>query len=93
MSIVSSIPRKHARSTPAATFARVNLRNFCLHKRPSFLASRRFAKGKPDTDALMTYLSLNDSEMVHFLYPFCNDVVKAKENINACFVWFGKVWY
>jgi len=28
---------------PAATFARVNLRNFCNRKRPSFLASRRFA--------------------------------------------------
>jgi hypothetical protein len=28
---------------PAATFARVRLRNFCWRKRPSFLASRRFA--------------------------------------------------
>jgi hypothetical protein len=34
---------------PAATFARVRLRNFCICKRPSFLDSRRFAKGKPDT--------------------------------------------
>jgi len=31
------------------------LRNFCLRKRPSFLASRRFATGKSAADALMMY--------------------------------------
>jgi len=41
---------------PAATFARVRLRNFCIRKRPSFLASRRFAQGIPDTIVLMNYL-------------------------------------
>ena len=34
---------------PAASLARVRLRNFCLRKRPSFLASRRFAYGITDT--------------------------------------------
>ena len=37
--------------SPAENFARVRLRNFCLCKRPSFLASRRFASGKPDTSS------------------------------------------
>jgi hypothetical protein len=34
---------------PAATFARVQFRNFCFRKRPSFLAPRRSACGIPDT--------------------------------------------
>ena len=34
---------------PAASLAPVRLRNFCLRKRPSFLASRRFAYGITDT--------------------------------------------
>lgn len=33
--------------TPAATFARVQLQNFCFRKRPSFLASRRSAQEYP----------------------------------------------
>ena len=37
--------------SPAENFARVRLRNFCLCKRPSFLTSRRFASGKPDTSS------------------------------------------
>ena len=36
-------PRKQAHFAPAVSIARVRLRNFCLRKRPSFLASRRFA--------------------------------------------------
>jgi len=32
---------------PAASLTRVRLRNFCLRKRPSFLASRRFAQENP----------------------------------------------
>jgi hypothetical protein len=42
-----AIPCKHAHCAPAASFARVRLRNFCLCKRPSFLASRRFAQENP----------------------------------------------
>ena len=34
---------------PAASLARVRFRNFCLRKRPSFLAARRFAYGITDT--------------------------------------------
>jgi len=49
---VSGIPRKHALFVPATTFTRVRLRIFCLRKRPSFLASRRFAQENP-THALM----------------------------------------
>ena len=48
---MSGIPCKHAHSVPATPFARVQLRNFCSRKRPSFLASRRFAKGIPETAA------------------------------------------
>lgn len=49
---------------PAATLARVRLQNFCLRKRPSFLASRRFACGIPDTHAndkfgIMTYVLIS----------------------------------
>ena len=54
-----TIPLKHAhvarlrsqlnRAAPAAPIARVRLRNFCIRKRPSFLASRRFAPGYPNT--------------------------------------------
>jgi hypothetical protein len=42
-----AIPRKHAQIAPAAFLARVLLRNFCLRKRPSFLASQRFAQENP----------------------------------------------
>lgn len=41
------ILRKHAPSAPAASLAPVRLRNFYLHKRPSFLASRGFAPDNP----------------------------------------------
>jgi len=45
---VSHFPQTRS-VAPAATFARVRLRNFCWRKRPIFLASRRFASGIPDT--------------------------------------------
>jgi len=42
---------------PAALFTRVQLRNFCIHERPSFLASRRFACGIPDTHTNDRFMS------------------------------------
>gem|GEM_PF-5561844 len=58
---MSGIPRKHAHSVQATAFARVRLRNFCLRKRPSFLASRRFAQEDP-TRVLKMVLTLFNKE-------------------------------
>jgi len=67
---VSGYPRKHAhvargltsqlnRAAPAASIAPARLRNFCLLKRPSFLASRGFSQNNL-TPPLMTYPHLSD---------------------------------
>ena len=63
-----TIPLKHAHSAPAASIARVRLRNFCIRKRPSFLASRRFAPGYSDT--FLTHFGLIFSTIAHFLAEF-----------------------
>ncbi len=72
---------------PAAPLARVRLQNFCFRKRPSFLVSRRFAKGIPDT--IFSIIIKGMSQWVYFNSSFIANFLPAikysfKEKANFC---------